>query len=161
VNHASVTNWGVSLAFSIRAEAGELDAVTPALLACVHSLKGSAEHFKQVQYVQSLFTRRMMQGIADAGTISKQISANNDHALALMREARALKNASEYRISKQFSDYIRGTQEYELGGVHFSLPSGYNQAWLHSNGTVILSNNSLFDPNTTLSGNWCELKPVK
>lgn len=161
VNNASMISWGVGLAFSIRAEEGELDAATPAMLACVHSLKGNAEHYKQVLYVRSLFTKRMMQNIADAGTISRQINANNDHALALMREARAYKNASEDRISKQFSDYIRGTQEYTNAGVHYSLPSGYNQAWVHSNGTVVLSNDATFDPNTTLTGNWSELKQVR
>lgn len=161
VNNASVISWGVGLAFSIRAEAGELDAATPAMLACVHSLKGNAEHYRQVLYVRSLFTNRMMQNIADAGAISRQISANNDHALALMREARASKNASEDRISKQFSDYIRGTQEYSHAGVHYSLPSGYQQAWIHSNGTVVLSNDASFNPNTTQTGDWSEMKQVR
>ena len=40
-------------------------------------------------YVQSLFCNRMKISIRDAGVISKQISANNDYALDLMRSSRA------------------------------------------------------------------------
>lgn len=161
VNNATVTIWGVGLAFSIRAAQGELDRSTPKMLACVHSLKGTAEHLKQVQYVQRLFCNRINISIRDAGEISKQISANNDYALNLMRSARATRNASEDRISKQFSDYIRGTQEYTYGGASYSLPNNYQHAWLNSNGTILLSNSTGFDPNTTHSGTWNELKPVR
>jgi len=159
-NNTSVTVWGVGLAFSIRAAEGELDNVSPKMLACVHSLKGTAEHLKQVMYVQSLFSKRMNQSIQDAGMISRQISANNDYALELMRSSRAMKNASDDRISKQFSDYIRGTQEYTYGGTSYSLPNNYQQAWINSNGTIILSNNAGFNPNTTHTGTWNAMKPV-
>ncbi|HQR06904.1 MAG TPA: hypothetical protein PLN21_08785 [Gemmatales bacterium] len=161
VNNATVTIWGVGLAFSIRAAQGELDQATPKMLACVHSLKGTAEHLKQVQYVQHLFCNRMNMSIRDAGELSKRISANNDYALDLMRSARATRDASETHISKQFSDYIRGTQEYTYGGTSYSLPNNYQHAWLNSNGTILLSNSAGFDPNTTHSGTWNELKPVR
>lgn len=161
VNNSTVTIWGVGMAFSIRAAAGELDQATPKMLACVHSLKGNAEHLRQVQYVQKLFCNRMNLSIRDAGEISKQISANNDYALNLMRSARATRAASEEYISKQFSDYIRGTQEYSYGGTSYSLPNHYQHAWINTNGTILLSNNTGFDPNTTHSGTWSELKPVR
>jgi hypothetical protein len=161
VNNAAVTIWGVGLAFSIRAAQGELDQATPKMLACVHSLRGTAEHIEQVRYVQGLFCERMRIGIKGAGDISRQISANNDYALELMRSSRATRNASEAHISKQFSDYIRGTQEYTNGGTSYSLPNNYQHAWLNSNGTILLSNSAGFDPNTTHNGTWNELKPVR
>lgn len=161
VNNATVTIWGIGLAFAIRADQGELDQATPKMLAVVHSLKGNAEHMQQVNYVRSLFSKRMYQSIADAKTISDTISANNDHAIKLMREARATSDAAQARTSRNFSDYIRGTQEYTSGGYSYSLPSGYHQAWVNTNGTVILSNNAGFDPNTTHSGTWNEMKQVR
>lgn len=161
VNNASILNWGIGLSFSLRAEAGQLDQATPRMLAVIHSVRANLEHLKQVNYVQGLFMQRMGLAIKAAGDLSRQISANNDYALSLMRQARASKWASEDRISRNFSDYIRGTQEYTGGGYSYSLPSGYNQAWLNSNGTVLLSNSAGFDPNTTNTGSWTELNQVR
>lgn len=161
VNNATATFWGVGLAFALRADQGQLDEATPRMLAMVHSLKGNAEHMKQVLYVRSLFSKRMYDQIGDAKTISDQISANNDHAIKLMREARATQDAAYTRTSRNFSDYIRGTQEYTADGFSYSLPSGYQQAWVNTNGTVILSNQAGFDPNTTNSGTWSELKQAR
>lgn len=161
VNNCIARFWGVGLAFSCRAAQGQLDHSTPTMLAVVHSLQGTAEHLKQIHYVRNLFCQRIMRSVYDAGEISKQISANNDRALQLMREARASKWASEDRISRQFSDYIRGTQEYTFAGTSYSLPNHYQQAWINSNGTILLSNSAGFDPNTTHTGTWNELKSVR
>ncbi|WP_020472486.1 hypothetical protein [Zavarzinella formosa] len=156
------TIWGpVVPPFAIRAAKEDLDAVTPAMLASVHSGWLNPKWADEVGYVKSLFMKRMRLGIEDAGKLSKQISANNDYIIGLMREARAAKNASEDRVFGNFSDYIRGVQPYAApGGGSVQLPSGYGNAWAGSDGTYLLSNEPNFDPNKTGRITWTAIKPV-
>ena len=45
----------------------------------------------------------------------------------------------------------------EQGG-RVELNAGYNEAWSRPDGTYILSNDPLFDPNVVLKENWTKLK---
>jgi hypothetical protein len=147
--------------FALRAARGQLDAATPELLAVAHSGSVTKEWADSVGYVKSLFMKRMNQGIVDAGAISRQISANNDAVINIMRSARANRAAAEDRTAKNFSDYLRGVGEYTGGGSTYVLPSGYSNAWAGSNGYVILSNDPNYNPNTGSIANWTPLQPVR
>jgi hypothetical protein len=158
----TTTFWApVASPFALRAARGQLDKVTPELLAVAHSGSVTSEWADAVAHVKSLFMKRMNQSIVDARTLSKQISANNDAILNIMREARQSRSAAEDRASKNFSDYIRGVQAYSGGGNSYVLPSGYSHAWAGSNGQVILSNAPNFNPNTGSTTNWTPLNPVR
>jgi hypothetical protein len=156
------TLWGpVVPPFALRAAKGELDAATPKLLAIAHSGWINPKWADEVAYVQSLFMKRMNNGIVDAGKLSKQISANNDHILNLMRQSRETRWAAEDRAAKNFSDYIRGVQVYAGGGGrNVQLPGGYSHAWAGSNGTYVLSNDPNFNPNDSGNTTWTQLRAV-
>jgi hypothetical protein len=93
--------------------------------------------------------------------LSRRISANNDAMLAMMRAEREDRWAREDVRAKKFSDYIRGVDNYTDGKTTYTVPYGYSQIWSDGSGTVILSNDSNYDPNRTERGTWNELKPVK
>ncbi len=156
------TLWGpVVPPFAVRAAKGDLDAATPTMLAAVHSAWLNPKWADEVGYVKSLFMKRMNMGIEDAGKLSKQISANNDHVLGLMREARASKNAAEDRSAAKFSDYIRGVQPYAApDGKAVQLPAGYGHAYAGSDGTYLLTNDTTFDPNAAGRVTWTAIKPT-
>ncbi len=156
------TIWApVTSPFSLRAAKGELDALTPQLLTIAHSGSVTPEWADSVGYVKSLFAKRMYKNIEDAGAISKQISANNDAVLNILREARQSRAAADDRSAKNFSDYVRGVQTYSGGGANYTLPNGYSSAWAGSNGQVILSNVPSFDPNIDSTTTWTPLNPVR
>ena len=52
-------------------------------------------------------------------------------------------------------------QAYSGGGSTYVLPSGYSNAWASSNGQVILSNVTNFDPNTVGTATWTPLNPAR
>jgi hypothetical protein len=131
--------------FALRAGKGQLDAATPKLLAIAHSGWLNPKWCDQVGYVKSLFVQRMYQGIEDAGRLSRQISANNDYILGIMRASREYRNAVESRAAQNFSDYIRGVATYSGGGYNYTLP--YNYSYAYGNGSsVILTNDPSYNP---------------
>ena len=135
----------VAAPFALRAAKGQLDAATPKLLAIAHSGWLNPKWCDEVGYVKSLFVKRMYQGIEDAGKLSRQISANNDYILGIMRASREYKNAVEAQASKNFSDYIRGVGTYSGGGYNYTLPNNYSYAY--GNGSsVILTNDPSYNP---------------
>ncbi len=66
--------------------------------------------------------------------------------------------ASQDRISEQWGQTLRGVETWhEAGGGSVELSSGYNEAWSRPDGSYILSNDPLFDPNVALQENWKKL----
>jgi hypothetical protein len=63
--------------------------------------------------------------------------------------------ASRDRISESWGQALRGVDSWsEPGGGKIELSAGYNEAWSKGDGTYILSNDPLFDPNVALQENW-------
>jgi hypothetical protein len=62
---------------------------------------------------------------------------------------------SNERGTEQFSQAIRGVETWQSpDGDRLELSSGYNDAWSRGDGTYILSNDPLFDPNRAFQENW-------
>jgi hypothetical protein len=67
--------------------------------------------------------------------------------------------ASRDRISEGWSQTLRGVETWsDPGGGSIELSSGYNEAWARPDGSYILSNDPLFDPNVVLQENWNKLE---
>jgi hypothetical protein len=70
------------------------------------------------------------------------------------------RQASEDRIHKQWTQYIRGVEEYynPIERRPVELPSGYREAWINGQGEYILTDNPNFNPNVQIGGNWQKLQ---
>ncbi len=147
--------------FSLRAKKGELDKATPRMLAIAHSFQTTQDLEVARMKGVSAAMNRHYDALAAIDKVSKQISANNDSMIAMIRSERETRWASEDRASRKFSEYIRGVEGYSDGKNVYTVPSGYSNVWSDSNGTVILSNESGYDPNQTENGSWKMLKTVK
>lgn len=67
--------------------------------------------------------------------------------------------ASQDRISEGWSQALRGVETWQdPGGGSIELSAGYNEAWSRPDGSYILSNDPLFDPNVALQEDWKRLQ---
>ena len=152
----NATMWMIDRVYSFRAPKGELDKVTPLLTTCMVSARPTLDWFGQYMYVTSLFMQRMQQGIKQAGDLSKQISQNSEEIRQMYSQAYKASSDSIDRTSRQFSNQIRGVDDYVAPGnpTPVQLPSGYNDVWTNKNGEYLLSNQAGFDPNVGATQSW-------
>jgi hypothetical protein len=70
---------------------------------------------------------------------------------------------AEDRASREFSEYIRGTENYHdpSSGHQVELPGGHEHVWGNSLGEYMLSNDAGFDPNRHSSTDWVAIEPVR
>ena len=103
------------------------------------------------------------QGIANAGALSRAISRSNDAFDAALTQSWKTRQQAEDRASREFSEYIRGTENYNdpTSGHSVELPGGYDHAWANSLGEYVLSNNAGFDPNQHSNNDWVAIDPVR
>jgi hypothetical protein len=70
--------------------------------------------------------------------------------------------ASQDRISEQWGQTLRGVESWrDASGGSVELNAGYNEAWSRPDGSYILSNDPLFDPNVALQEDWKKLEKGK
>ena len=66
--------------------------------------------------------------------------------------------ASRDRINEGWGQTLRGVETWSDGSGSVELHAGYNEAWSRPDGTFILSNDPLFDPNVVLQEEWKRLE---
>jgi hypothetical protein len=79
-----------------------------------------------------------------------------------IREGYESRQRSHDRTSAEFSDALRGVQNYRnpATGEMVQLDNQYGHAWASGNGEYVLSDSPGFNPNSVLHGNWTELQPA-
>jgi hypothetical protein len=146
--------------FALRAAKGKLDDATPKLLSIVHSHKVTEAYIHGVVNGFQKMSNDFYDNIAVIDRVSKQVSANNDAMISSIRNERTTRWANEDRASKKFSDYILGVDAVTDGRNTYTVPVGYSNSWSDGS-TIILSNDTNYDPNQTERGTWNPLKPTK
>jgi len=148
--------WSVTSAHSLRAPKGQLDKMAPLMMAMVNSSRMNPEWYGGYMYVQKLFMDRMNQGIKNAAAISATITKNSEEIRQMYSDSYKQRCESQDRISQSFSEYIRGVDTYKnpYEDRPVQLPSGYNDAWVNSQGEYILSAQAGFDPNVGSTTEW-------
>ncbi len=67
--------------------------------------------------------------------------------------------ASRDRVFEEWGRALRGVDNWkDPAGESIELSAGYNEAWSKGDGTYILSNDPLFDPNVAFQENWNRLE---
>jgi hypothetical protein len=147
-------------AASFRSHRGQLDRLTPVMNTTINSLRQSPEWFGYLMYVRKLFLNRMAQGIRNAGVISDTISRNTAEIRKMYEDSYRKANESQDRISRSYSEYIRGVDTYRNPYEErpIQLPSGYDGVWVSRSGEYLLSNQPGFDPNAGSNVEWRRLE---
>lgn len=148
--------------FSVRAPVGRLDALQPLAKAFVNSFKLERQWFGRFQQVQRQWIAAQQQGIKNAGALSRAISRSNDYFDQTMMESWRNRQQAEERASREFSEYIRGSEHYNdtVNQTQVELPGGYDHVWTNSLGEYVLSNDAGFDPNRNSNLDWVPLAPT-
>ena len=151
-----MTLWSVGSAYSFRAAKGELDGLVPLMATTVSTAHMSQDWYSGYMYVQQLFMNRMNQGIKNAAAISATITRNSEEIRQKFSESYKLQCDTQDRVSRNFSEYIRGVEPYHnpYEGKPVELPSGYQNAWASASGEYILSGQAGFDPNVGSTVEW-------
>jgi hypothetical protein len=105
-------------------------------------------------------TQQQMQRIRAAGELSRYISQTHNEISDMMMKSYENRQASEDRINKNWSQYMRGVDEYynPVEQRPVELPSGFKNAWVNGRGEYIVTDSVNFNPNVELDGNWQQLK---
>jgi hypothetical protein len=109
-------------------------------------------------------SQQMIQGniqqIHQIGQLSRYISQTNNQISDMISSSYWDRQKTMDRISSQFSQSIRGIDEYydPNKGYGVELPGGYNHAWTNALGEYIVSDDSFFNPNIGSSQNWEQMK---
>ena len=151
--------WSGS-AHSFRAHRGKLDRLTPVMNTTINTQRRSPEWFGYYMYVRQLFLDRMARGIRNAGILSEAISRNSAEIRKMSEDSYRKANQSQDRISRSYSEYIRGVEMYRnpYEDRPIQLPSGYDGVWVSRSGEYLLSNQSGFDPNEGSATEWRRMK---
>lgn len=144
--------WSIEPCVSYRAEAGQLDANMPLMMAIANSMRPTtewarmkADHVAKMQQIDA-------KGAADRANI---IAQSNREINKIITDGYNERQASQDRTHEAFIKSIRGVEDYTVAGSGTSvqLPNTYEHVYTNNNGVYILSNDSNFNPNTDPSYN--------
>ncbi len=78
-----------------------------------------------------------------------------------MRAAWQQRQDSQDRVSRRFSESIRGVESYEnpYESRAVELPGGYKGAWVSSSGEYVLAEDASYDPNVGSTIAWKRMEP--
>ena len=126
----------------------------------IGSIKISIQWFNKYSQLVETIVKMKLQEIRNIGEISRIISQTNDEISEIRRSQYENSQASSDRVSKSFSEYMRGTEEYynPAEGKSVELPSGYNQVWMNNLGEYVLSNELNYNPNVGSNLHWQEIQ---
>lgn len=144
----------------LRATKGKLDEATKVFETMNHSTRINLDWFNKYSQLVQVLTQAQMNQIRAAGELSRYISRTSSEISDMMRASYEQRQASQDRINKNWSQYMRGVDEYRdpIAGRPVELPSGYQNAWANGNGEYIVTDSVNFNPNVELNGSWQKLE---
>jgi hypothetical protein len=166
LSYTQVSNrvyWGVEHAYSFRAPKGLLDRMTPLMSTVIATRRLSLDWYAAYMYVGQLFDDRLRRGIRAAGELSRTITRNTEEIRQMFAESYRQRSESEDRISRRFSEYIRGVDTYRnpYEDRPVQLPSGYSNVWVNRSGEYILSDQAGFNPNVGSNVEWRQIERAR
>jgi hypothetical protein len=150
--------------YSIRAEKGRVDEITPVLHATIGTMHEDIQMFALRTQIDQIRAR----GAAERAEVRRQgwekIRRTQLEITDIITQGYKERVASQERIQRQHVDAIRGIDRYVDPSdpqTEVQLPTGYEKAWSNGLGEYILSNDLFFDPNQNSSQTWEQMKHAK
>jgi hypothetical protein len=155
--------WWVEPSISYRAPAGKLMSSLPLLSTIVNSMRMTPEWQKMRSDHAMAMLKIDMKGARDR----MDIFTKSQREIAAIREqTRAIQDQSQDRSHRNFIDAINEVDNFKETGTNtvVKLPMHYRYAYSNGNNEYIMTNNSLYNPNTDDSINrhrWEAMERVK
>jgi hypothetical protein len=146
--------------YGLRALRGQLDEATKLFETIIHSTRINLPWYNRYAQLVQVLTQAQMNQIRAAGELSRYLSRTSSEISDMMRQSYEQRQASQDRINKNWSQYMRGVEEFHdpVAGRPVELPSGYPNAWVNHRGEYIVTESANFNPNVELDGNWSKLE---
>jgi hypothetical protein len=156
----SNTNWVGDYVFSFRSEKGKLDASSKIFQTMVKSFQLNPQWFSKYSQLTEYLIRNQIRQIQNIGQISRIISQTSNEISDMIMESYEERQAVYDRISTDFSQMIRGVEEYydPIDERPMELPTGYTRGWTNGLGEYVLSDDPAFDPNIGSNQNWQRMR---
>ncbi|MEW6354741.1 MAG: hypothetical protein AB1696_00305 [Planctomycetota bacterium] len=152
-------NWGPDFQFSFKAVKGQMAAHSKIFQTMVKSFRVNIQWFNKYSQVVETLIQCQIQQIHTIGKISEIIARTHDEISAMITDSYERRQAVYDKINKDFSQYIRGVDEYydPVKQRPVELPSGYRQAWTNAFGEYIVSDSPSYNPNPGSNVTWHQL----
>jgi len=148
--------WMADYLFSCRALADQLDKLAATFMAIIHSFRLNPQWYGRYMQISQFMIQNQIQQIHHVGEVSRIISQTSAQISDMMMESYYQRQGIMDRLATQFSQAIRGVDEYynpfEERGIE--LPGGYNYAWSNALGEYILTDDPGFNPNIGSNLTW-------
>ena len=151
--------WTPDNLFSFRAAKGTLDSQARLYETMVKSFQVNLQWLNTYVQVVRALTQQQIQRIHQIGEFSRQLSRQSNEISDMMMQAYENRQAAYDRISTNFSQTIRGVDEWvdPASGTRTELPSGYDNAWVNGLGDYVMSESPSYNPNIESNQNWQRL----
>jgi hypothetical protein len=148
--------WIVDYVYSFRATAGTLEGLSDTFVPILRSLRLNPAWYARYRQVSQFMIQNQIQQIQHVGQISQIISRTGDQISDMVMEGYNQRQATLDRLSAQFSQAVRGVDEYRspFGDRGVELPGGYRHAWANALGEYVVTDDPNFDPNVGSTQNW-------
>lgn len=153
-------NWLPSYVFSFKAPAGRLEAARPIFALMVRTFRINPRWFNKYSQLINILVQNKIRQINNIARVSRIISQTNDEISDMVMSSWRRRNAVYDRLADQFSQTIRGVDEYydPTAQQRVELPNGYQRAWTNGQGEYVLTDNPTFNPNVGSNQNWTALR---
>lgn len=152
--------WMADYLFSFRAPEGTLDRMAEMFWIITRSFRLNPQWYGRYMQVSQYLIQNQIQQIQHTGQLSRIISQTSNQISDMMMESWQQRQATMDRISENFSQAIRGVDEYynpfDERGVE--LPGGHTYAWCNALGEYILSDDPNFNPNIGSNVTWQQME---
>lgn len=152
--------WLADYLFSFRAPEGALDRMAEVFWIIARSFRLNPQWYGRYMQVSQYLIQNQIQQIQHTGQLSRIISQTSNQISDMMMESWQQRQATMDRISENFSQAIRGVDEYynpfDERGVE--LPGGHTYAWCNALGEYILSDDPNFNPNIGSNVTWQQME---
>lgn len=150
------TMWTVDYIFSFKSDKGKLDEQKRLFQTVVSSFRLNPQWFSKYNQVVEYLIQQQIRQIHSIGELSRIISRTHNEISDMMMETYNNRQQVYDRLSENFSQYIRGVDEYydPVEQRRVELPSGYNEGWVNGLGEYILSDNLNYNPNVGSNQSW-------
>lgn len=138
--------WSIEPSVSYRAEAGELDASMPLLMAIANSVRPTPEWAQMKADHAAKMNQIAAKGAADRADI---IARSNREISRTINDAYRARSESQDRTHAAFIKSIREVEDYAVPGgeATVQLPNHYGHVFTNKSGEYLLTDDSNFDPN--------------
>jgi hypothetical protein len=153
---AETVFWMADYLFSFRAQAGQIDGLSDVFMAIVRSYRLNPQWYARYMQISQHMIQNQIQQIHHVGQLSQIISQTGDTISDMIMDSYNQRQQTLDRLSDQFSQVIRGVDEYYDASMEQSveLPGGYDHAWSNGLDEYILTNDASFDPNLGSTVSW-------